>query len=111
MSEELDWLEMEMGKPIATFTNTNSLTLTFLSNGKARKTTITDKKTNEKKEVIEVHFEVTDFPSQKDKDFNILAGGLRDELKPFHPLTGKTLIIDKFGTGMQTNYKVREKEI
>ena len=111
MSEELDWLEMEMGKPIATFTNTNSLTLTFQSNGKARKTTITDKKTKEKKEVVEVHFEVTDFPSQKDKDFNILAGGLRDELKQFHPLIGKTLIIDKFGTGMETTYKVREKEI
>lgn len=111
MSDELNWLEMEMGKPIATFTNTNSLTLTFLSNGKARKTTITDNKTNEKKEVVEVHFEVLDYPTQKNKDFNILAGSLRDELKQFHPLNSKTLIIDKFGTGMETTYKVREKEI
>ena len=71
----------------------------FLDNGTLDSATITDKTTNQTKDIKKFVFSVMDLSDNKKKELSTLAMRLMIQLKPFKPLKDRKLNINKFRFG------------
>ena len=59
---------------------------------------------------VTYEFEVMDMKSKTVRIFTITSKRLMRTLKGFLPIAGKTFKIDRVGTGMDTDYEVKEQK-
>jgi len=102
-NNEFNWRDLRAGKEIATFKKTNTLILTFKSDGIIQDNTF-ELQDGSIKNIKQVHFEVVDYTDNKEKDFNASSKRLIETLSEFNPIVDETIKIDKVGFGFDTQY-------
>lgn len=105
VKKKIDYEKIEKSNILVLKTG-NSVRVKFLNDGWIDNTTITDKETNETKEVDQFIYDVIDLTDNRQKELSFLAKTFTLRIKEYLPLKDKSFNISKYQSGTDPKFDI-----